>query len=279
MRGILSGFRRRSVYALVGFASLAALAFSPATVRANSAYDLELSPYAQVLAAVDDAHDGTISMTDMMAIIMDASWDNPNLRLRARNKPAFMLINNSTTPTSTITSLSISIANSNTFSFGNGDMAMDNFTGFVRNNVTYNDPGVSITGSSVSPDGKTLTVNFDGLTVGKRVLFNADFDTSSGFPYPDFRTILFGAPAVPGDLPSTPASYTVNFDTPAASITKDFPQMTDTLTYASDNIRPYSFMDMVEHLNVTGQIPEPSTAVLSLAAVGALAACRRRFAA
>jgi hypothetical protein len=276
MRRILSGFRLGNVHAVIGLASIAGLAFCPATVQANSAYDLELSPYAQVLAAVDDAHDGTISMTDMMSIIMDASWDNPNLRIRARNKPAFMLINNSTTPTSEITSLSITIANNNTFNFGDGDMAMDNFTGYVRSNVMFNDPGVSIVGTSLADGGKTLNVNFAGLTVGKRVLFNADFDTTSGFPYPDFRTILFGAPGVPGELPGTPASYTVNFDTPSASITKDFPQMTDTLTYASNNIRPYSFMDMVEHLNVTGQVPEPSAAVLSALGITALAAIRRR---
>jgi hypothetical protein len=278
MRRFINALSLRRAEVLAGVLSLATFVLHASTARALSSFDMEISPYVQVLGAVDDAHDGKITMPEMMAIIMDASWDNPNLRIRARNKPAFMLINTSTSPTSEITSLSITLAASNTFTFGDGDMAMDNFTGYIRNNVSYNDPGVTITGSSLTNGGKTLTVNFDGLTVGKRVLFNTDFDTSAGFPYPDFRTVLFGAPALPADLPSAPASYVVNFDTPAATIANNFQQMTETLEFASSNIRPYSVMDMVEHIPVTGQVPEPGTAVLAIAAVGAFAGLRRRLA-
>ena len=41
--------------------------------------------------------------------------------------------------------------------FGMGDVPADGFTNFIKNTI-YNDAGVMVTGSSVSPDMKTLTM-------------------------------------------------------------------------------------------------------------------------
>jgi hypothetical protein len=283
MRRIISALKFHRFAVLVSLGSLLGVCFQATAARAAESFDMQISPYVQVLGAVSDFQRGDITAEMMHDIIFDASWDNPNLRIRARNKPAFLLENTSTTLSAEITSFSATIPAGTTFSFGDGDMAMDNFTNFVRSNVAYNDPGVSITGSSLSNGGKTVTVNFSGLTVGKRVLFNLDLDTSSGFPYPDFRTVLFGAPSLPGSPQTAPGSFTVDFANPSGSVTDDFvsPDLdaSQPLTFAGANIRPYSFMDMVEHLGIGGQIPEPSSAVLCLASLGALAACRRRRAA
>jgi hypothetical protein len=280
MRRIISALKLHRVAGLVSVVSLLGVCLQANTVRAQESFELQVSPYVQVLGAVSDFQRGDITAQEMHDIIFDASWDNPNLRIRARNKPAFLIENTSTTMSAEITSFSATIPAGTTFTFGDGDMAMDNFTNYVRSNVSYNDAGVSVTGSSLSDGGRTVTVNFSGLTAGKRVLFNLDLDTSSGFPYPDFRTVLFGAPSGPG---VTPGSFTVNFANPSGSVTDDFvsPDLdaSQPLTFAGANIRPYSFMDMVEHLGIGGQIPEPSAAVLSVLGLAALTACRRRRAA
>ena len=193
MQRVVKHLRRRivvSVATLAAFALLATAASQPASAVVPSpvGYELQISPYARVLDAV-----GTPQFMD---VLWEESCDNPHLRVRARNKPALMLINDITS-TASITSFKLTI-NAGDYLFGTGDIVTDNFNNFIKDTI-YTDVGVSITGSSVSPDGKELTVNFSGLDAGKKVIFNVDFDAQNMamFPFPDYRNILFGAPWAP----------------------------------------------------------------------------------
>jgi hypothetical protein len=254
---------------LATLASDQALAVVPSPVG----YELQVSPYARVLDAV-----GTPQFMD---VLWNESCDNPHVRVRARNKPAFMLTTdaNATAP---LTSFSLKI-NEGPYLFGTGDIATDAFDNFIKNTI-YTDAGVSITSSSVSADGKTLNVNFDGLTAGKKVIFNVDLDATdmSMFPFPDYRNILFGAPFATGGATTDPASYSATFTnigSPApntSTLGGDFDQMTVAPTYMNDNIRPYREMDTVEITVVSPQIPEPGSVVLALTAVTGFGVVRRR---
>lgn len=254
--------------AAVFFLAPAAQAEVPVPVS----FELQISPVARVLDAVGEPY--------FMEVWKDESWDNPHLRVRNRNKPAFMLTNDlmSVAP---ITSFTLTI-NEGPYLFGTGDTAIDGFTDYVKNTM-YTDAGVTITGSSLSPDGKTVTINFDGLEPGKKAIFCVDLDAEdmNMFPFPDYRNVLFGAPTSAGGTPTDAASYAVTFtsNSPAPNMQTlggVFDQMTSAPDYQNDIIRPYVVMDMVEITTVGGQIPEPTGAVLALVGMAALAGLRRR---
>jgi hypothetical protein len=247
-----------------------------AAVPTPTGFTIQMSPYARVLEYLGTPH--------FMDVLWQESCDNPHLRVRARNKPAIMLTNNADSA-APITSFTLSIDASQPYLFGMGDLVSDNFTNFVHQSM-YTDAGVTITGSSVSPDGKTLTVNFDGLTAGKKAIFNVDFDAQDPgmFPFPDYRMVLLGAP-YPGENPTAPGSYGATFTNAASpvpnsqTLTADFDQMTQTPTYHDLVIRPYSAMDKLEIIPGGAQIPEPSSMLMALAGLGMLAMRIRRTAA
>lgn len=268
---------RRCTAAFVGTAVLLAnvLAATPAsaTVPSPVAFELQISPSARVLDAVGESF--------FMDVWKEEACDNPHLRVRNRNKPAFMLTNDmdSVAP---ITSFTLTI-NEGPYYFGAGDLAMDGFTDYVKNTM-YTDAGVSITGASVSPDGKALTVNFDGLTAGKKAIFCVDLDASdpSVFPYPDYRNVLFGAPTTSGGATTDPASYAATFTSPtSAPNTRTLGGVFDLWTgvpdWQNDNVRPYREMDPIEITTIDGQIPEPAGAVLALLGLAAFVGGRRRM--
>ncbi|MBA3481552.1 MAG: hypothetical protein H0T51_07035 [Pirellulales bacterium] len=276
MQRVVKQLHRRivvSVATLAAFALLATLASQPAlaVVPTPVEFELQISPYARVLDAV-----GTPQFMD---VLWEESCDNPHLRVRARNAPALMLTNDSTSD-APITSFTLSI-NAGDYMFGTGDP--NGFTGFIKDTI-YTDAGVSITGSSVSPDGKDLTVNFSGLEAGKKVIFNVDFDAQNMamFPFPDYRNILFGAPLGPGDPATTPGSYAATFTDLGSlapnsqTLSGNFDQVLVPPTYQNEDIRPYREMDKVEITVVGEVIPEPNTALLAVTAVAALAALRRK---
>jgi hypothetical protein len=278
MQRVIKHLCRRFAVSVATLAALAILATgaSPsahAVVPSPVGYELQISPYARVLDAV-----GTPQFMD---VLWEESCDNPHLRVRARNKPAFMLINDATS-TAPITSFTLTI-NAGDYLFGTGDFVTDNFSNFIKDTI-YTDVGVSITGSSVSPDGKQLTVDFSGLDAGKKAIFMVDFDAADMgmFPFPDYRNILFGAPLGPGDPPTTPGSYAATFTdigSPAPNsqtLGGDFDQVLVPPTYQNDDIRPYREMDKVEITVVGEVVPEPGSALLAATAVAALAACRRK---
>ncbi len=239
-----------------------------ADIPAPTAFELLFSPSARVLDAYDTPQ--------AYEVQYDESCDNPNLRIRARNKPA-VLIENSENSAAPITSFTLQI-NQGPYFFGTGDAVTDNFDNFIKKTI-YSDVGVFITGSSVSPDAKTLTVTFDGLTAGKKAIFNIDLDTSDPdmFMFPDYRAALFGTP-LPGELPTTPgtasATFTNNTAAPnSRTLTLQLPQKAEHPEFMNEHIRPYQTEDKMEIIKT--EIPEPTGVVLALAGFGAFAVRRR----
>lgn len=278
MLRVVKHLSRRTIVScatVAAFLVMATVASEPAlaVVPAPVGYELQISPYARVLDAV-----GTPQFMD---VLWEESCDNPHLRVRARNKPALMLTNDGTSA-APITSFSLTI-NEGPYLFGMGDFVTDNFSDFIKDTI-YTDAGVTITSSSVSNGGKTLNVNLDGLTAGKKVIFNIDLDAEdmAMWPFPDYRNILFGAPLGPGELPTDPASYSATFTnigSPAPNTSVlggNFEQVLVAPTYQNDDIRPYESMDKLEITVVSPQVPEPGSALLAASAVAALAALRRR---
>jgi hypothetical protein len=262
-----------AVVALV-VASRPALAAVPNPVG----FRIDISSSPRVLDALDMKNDGDINASEFYEIKYDEACDNPHLRIRARNKPAIML-QNFPASVAPITSFTLKI-NDGPYEFGTGDSGDVGFIDYVKNIAMYTDPGVSITSSSVSPDKKTLTVNFNGLTADKKAIFHVDLDTTdpNGFMYPDYRMVLFGAP-LEGELPTTPgtasALFTANSPAPnTATQTLQLEQLTETPQFYEQDIRPYSTMDKIEIHG--GEIPEPTGVTLALAGVAAFAVrCRR----
>ena len=124
-------------------------------------------------------------------------------------------------------------------------------------------------------------MNFDGLTAGKKAIFNIDLDTTDpdGFLYPDYRMVLCGAPLEDEDptMPATAAATFVNAASPApnsVTLTLNFDQLEETPEYANEDIRAYRDMDKMEVK--TMEIPEPGSVALALVGVAALVSRARR---
>jgi hypothetical protein len=285
-----SGFVNRT-FVVGGSLVAASVLWSAAALQAVAAvptptgFSVELSPSARLLDAWDDKLDGTITSQQYYDIKYEESCDNPHLRIRARNKPSIMITNygtpldpfNSAAP---ITSVQIAI-NEGPYIFGMGDTVTDGFTNFIKNTI-YNDPGVSVTGSSVSADMKTLTVNLSGLTAGKRVIFGVDLDTTDPgyFMYPDYRAVLFGAPLDDETDPTDPATISAKFgtDPDSKTLSLTLEQQLTPPDWMNEHIRPYHAMDTMEHDGGSTGVPEPTGLIMGAAGVLALA-LRRRVAA
>jgi hypothetical protein len=256
-------------------------------VPSPTGFTLDFSPSARILDALDDKRDGTISAATYYDIRYEESCDNPHLRIRARNKPAIMITNYGTPlenfdSAAPITEFTLKI-NEGPYVFGTGDTMTDGFTNFIKNSI-YNDAGVMVTGSSVSADMKTLTVNLSGLTAGKRAIFNIDLDTTDPnyFMFPDYRAVLLGAPleGQPETDPATATALFVNSASPAPNsklLTLNLPQETDEPDWMNEDIRPYREQDKMEV--VSTEIPEPAGLLLAVAGVAGLAVRRRAAAA
>lgn len=280
MAGISVG--RRGTFSALGLAVLALAVVASAREAAAvipqpTGFQLDISPSARVLDALDAKRNGEITAQEFYDINYDESCDNPHLRIRARNKPAVMITNfdgtilGNAASVAPITSFSLTINDPGAYIFGNGDSG-DVFTGFIKK-TSYLDAGVSITGSSLSADKKTLTVNFDGLTAGKSAVFNIDLDTTdpNNFMYPDYRMVLCGSPSDP-TTPATAAATFVNSASPApnsATRTLQFSALSANPQYVEEDIRSYQDMDKMEYREMS--IPEPSAGLLSLAGVVAVA--------
>jgi len=274
-----AGVRRLTCGAAAVLALAAASHPAFAAVPNPVGFRVDISSSPRVLDALDMKNDGEITASEFYDIKYDEACDNPHLRIKARNTPAIMLQNfpNSAAP---ITSFTLKI-NEGPYEFGTGDAGSIGFIDYVKNIAMYTDPGVTVTSSSVSPDKKTLTVNFDGFTADKKAIFQVDLDTNdpNGFVYPDYRIVLFGAP-LEGEDPTTPATVSALFtgNSPAPNTATQMFQLeqhTETPDYYEENIRPYHNMDKIEIDG--GEIPEPAGVTLALAGIAAFAVrCRRR---
>ena len=252
-------FRAGGLFTLVVGACAAAL---PAHAQLPADFQLCFGATARLL----DAY----LTPDYYDVLYDESCDNPNLRVRARNKPAIRLDN--TSGGSEIVTFTLQI-NQPQFIFDNGDFDTDAFTGFIRDSI-YTSPGVTLT--DVTVDNQELVVNFTGLTPGRRAIFNVDLDTTdpAAFPFPDFRNVLFGAPMEPGDSPSAAATFGVTFGPPAsltvpgtlmnAVDTKGVNVTTTNFRFQNENLRPKGEPDKMEIICIPGVIPEPSSVVLAI---------------
>ncbi|MCA9236580.1 MAG: PEP-CTERM sorting domain-containing protein [Planctomycetales bacterium] len=212
-----------------------------AEILAGTAFSIDIGSSARVLNAI-----GTPQYND---ILMSESCDNPHLRVRKNNVPAIKVsVADTTTAGVQLTSFSLAI-NSDPYFFGTGDVATDSFTDFIRK-TTYIDAGVTILGSTLSPDLQTLTVNFDGLTAGKSVIFNVDLDVvddPSMFLFPDYRVVLNGAPVSAFDPPTAPATISGTFSDGLMELSqsKDLDQQTTVPAYFNEHLRPYHTMDTI----------------------------------
>lgn len=205
------------------------------------------------------------------------SCDNPHYRVRARNKPAIK-ITNDVGSGGDLTGFTLRI-NQAAYLFGEGDTALDGFDQFIKRSA-YTDPGVDITGSSLSGDGRTVTVNFSGLSAGKSAIFRVDLDTNDVnlFPFPDFRNVLFGADS--GGGPGTPAVTTATFTAGGMSTTSPETALDPILgqmSFFEGSVRPYNASDPVIPSGGGGTtIPEPTSVVLLLTGALGAAALRRK---
>ena len=264
-RSITSGF---CFFVLAAIAALSGANRASAALG-NTAFSLSIAPSTRVLSAL-----GT---PDFYDVLYDESCDNPLVRIYRRNKPA-LLLENDPTSGSPITSFTLEIKNPGPYLFGTGDFPADNFTNYIKNSI-YTDPGVDITGSSVSGGGKLLTVNFSGLTAGKKAIFCIDIDTSdaNAYQFPDYRGVLLGAPMQNGDAPTLPALVAAIFtdqSNPAntRTVIDQFEQLTEVPDFHDVVVRPYHTEDKIE-VHTIG-IAEPSA--LGLAALGIVALAGRR---
>jgi hypothetical protein len=265
---------------LVALVSFALAPLASAAPPTDVGYSLFMSPYARPLDALFDFGE---SSPEFMQIWKDDAWDNPHLRTRARNKPALMIVNDDLSE-APLTSFSVTI-NEGPYIFGTGDFITDNFVGFIQNTI-YTDPGVTITSSSLSADLKTLTVNFDGLTAGKKALFNIDLDATDPdiFPYPDYRVVLCGAPTSLLDLPNSTGTITATFTSTTmgppnntTTLEMDLEQDTSVPEYFDQFIRAAKDMEMLEIKEKNMFIPEPNGLLLAVTGViTTLLAHRRR---
>lgn len=230
-----------TVMGAVGVAMLSSGSVARAAIMAGTGFSIDIGSYAHVLDAI-----GTPQYDEILA---DASCDNPHLRIRANNKPAIKLsVYDTTTAGAELSSFSLQI-NSNSYFFGNGDLPADGFMDFIKETI-YVDSGVSILGTTLSADMKTLTVNFDGMTAGKSAIFHVDLDVVNDpnmFLFPDYRVVLNGAPLTSSSPPTAPATISGTFSDNMGVLTqsKDLEQFTEPPDYFNQNIRPYHVMDNV----------------------------------
>ena len=256
-----------------------AMATLPSEVFASSlsgSYTIDFAASTRLLDALGTPNEDIVQQEE--------SCDNPHARVRARNRPGVKIFN-STASVGDLTSFSIEIQDKDSpYLFGTGDSPGDGFGGQYIRTSPYSDENITIKGSSISEEGRKLTIGFDGLSPGKSVIFRVDLDTKddSIFPFPDFRNVLFGGGDNGGMLAVASATFTsgdgtaTTPDTPLNEISESDQEH---IVYYEGHVRPYSVIDTVipQGGGGTTEIPEPTSAMLMLAGVlGALAVRRIR---
>lgn len=212
-------------------------------------------------------------------IQMEESCDNPHYRAFARNLPA-VLIQNAEGSDGDLTSFTMRIK-LDAYMYGTGDPG--GFDAYIKHSA-YADPGVDITGSTLSSDGQSVTVNFDGFTAGKSVIFRVDLDVNPDpiyddlFPFPDFRTVLFDADEDGKPTEHTGVTMATFSSGDMSSTTPETPLIANPnfdMEWEGGNTRPYHAIDPVIPGGGGGGVPEPTSLLLLLTGLVSTSMLRR----
>ncbi len=267
------------VLSVLGVLALASMTLPHAVAGPiQGAYEIAIASSERLLNAGDLYG---FDSTEYDGIQMEESCDNPHYRVRARNKPA-VLIQNAESSEGDLTSFTMRI-NLDAYIYCTGDSAMDGFNAYIKRSA-YADPGVDITGSSLSADGQLITVNFAGLSAGKSVLFRVDLDVNPDpiygdlFPFPDFRTVLFdadedGKPT--GFTGLTSATFSLGESSSTTPETPLFANPDFDFEWEGENTRPYHAIDPVITGGGGGGVPEPTSLLLLLTGLVGVSMSRR----
>ena len=216
------------------------------------------------------------------AVAMEEACVNPMIKVGRRNMPAILLYNDPTSE-GEISSFTMEIREDG-FVFGDGDDGMT--PGMYAFESMFQDAGVMITGSSLSADMKTLTVNFSGLAPGESALFRVDLDPTDpgAFQKPDFRQVLLGLSedgtmggvGTVGTTSSVFSMAGMDSSTPPVELPTIDPAPPNVIVpVINSRFDDHNNPDPLIVVESGGSIPEPSSAVL-LAGSLALWCARRR---
>jgi len=260
----------------------------------SGSYQIDIGESERLLEAQLRNQRGEITPQQLDAIAVEESCKNPSQRLIDRNRPAILLQNTSAVaPSNEISQFTIDLEEMG-FEFGTGDFNPDPFAGGLTLLSNRSDAGISISSSfgtvsdvDLTTDRSKLVLDVSGLTPGKALIFRFDLDPNplTTTMFPDYRQVMLGADIGDGNGPATPSLISATF---AAGVGPDF--MTTSTTPASftgefdgllttagllEGYHSQASSQMFGQTGETGEIPEPSTAVLLFAGFAGLSLARR----
>lgn len=234
--------------------------------HAASSYNFAISYSEPMLAAYGTPEEADVAHYE--------SWDSAIARIRKRNMP-FIEITNTSTSATPLTQFTMSIAKPEY------DFSDDVLLAFAK--LGTSTPGISMMSSSPDGGDTLLVVDFtDGLQPNEVARFQVDIDVDPAFPdlypYPDYRMVFFD---INGDDNSDNSVITATFETANGATTTQtnvLPDYEQNPVYLNGGgLRPYTEMDPAERFDLTGEIPEPSSAAIAvLSLIAARGFGRRR---
>lgn len=250
----------------------------------SGSYAVSIGESTRLLEAELKYERGEIDALQLQAIEHEESCKNPSARLHDRNRVALMLQNTSEA-VNTLSSFDIDLKQFG-YEFGGGDLPSDGFNGSLVLQSNRTDPGVSVFASYGTTDNTVdqtkLQVEFSGLLPGTAAIFRIDLDPVpfEGIMYPDYRGILLGGdmglgPTEPAMISATFSNDGMQASTPSMPFAPDVPGVITT-SGILESYHAQASSQMYGQTGTTEVIPEPSTAILMLAASAGLLSMRMR---